>query len=75
MVNMLTLVSETNEYQADPLVAIKEIGQSCSAEFGFPASLYLILKYWDSFEDALPTRWVNGLNHKKRIEDALNAFS
>jgi ADP-ribosylglycohydrolase len=91
--------------EVDPVVAIKEIGQSCSAEFGFPASLYLILSYGDNFEEALiqnayaggdsaargmyvgmvlgayhgfdtlPARWVNGLNHKKRIEDALSAFS
>jgi len=88
----------------EPIVAIKEVGQSCSAEFGFPASIYLILTFEDQFEealiqnayaggdsaargmyvgmilgayhgfDSLPSRWVNGLNHKKRIEDALRAF-
>lgn len=90
--------------EVEPIIAIKEIGQSCSAEYGFPASLYLILKYGDDFEealiqnayaggdsaargmyvgmvlgayhgfDALPPRWVNNLNHKNRIDDALSAF-
>ncbi|MBN2222221.1 MAG: ADP-ribosylglycohydrolase family protein [Vallitaleaceae bacterium] len=36
-----------------PIEAIKEIGQSCSSEYSFPAALYLILKYEDHFEEAL----------------------
>ena len=90
--------------EKEPLEAILNMGQSCSAEYAFPASLYLILRYEDDFEaalvqnayaggdsaargmyigmvlgayhglEALPKRWIEALNHKKRIADALDAF-
>lgn len=32
---------------------IKDIGQSCSSQFAFPSTLYLILKYSDDFMEAM----------------------
>lgn len=88
----------------DSVDAIKEIGQSCPADYSFPASLYIILKYGDHFEEALiqnayaggdsaargmyigmilgayhgyetlPTKWVEGLNHGKQIEEAISSW-
>jgi len=37
----------------DSCEVIKDIGQSCSSQFAFPAALYLILKYPSNFIDAM----------------------
>lgn len=37
----------------DTTEVIKDIGQSCSSQFAFPSTLYLILKYPDDFMEAM----------------------
>ena len=37
----------------DTNTVIKDIGQSCSSQFAFPAAMYLIMKYRDHFQEAL----------------------
>jgi len=39
---------------------IKDIGQSCSSQFAFPASMYLILKYPTQFDEALKQNVLSG---------------
>ncbi len=44
----------------DTVDVIKDIGQSCSSQFAFPASMYLILKYPTDFEGAMKQNVLSG---------------
>lgn len=43
-----------------PVHAITKIGQSCALDYGFPSSLYLILKYQDNYEAAMKANILAG---------------
>ncbi len=44
----------------DTTEVIKDIGQSCSSQFAFPASMYLVLKYPTQFEEAMKQNVLGG---------------
>jgi len=44
----------------DSTDVIKDIGQSCSSQFAFPAALYLVLKYPTQFEEAMKQNVLGG---------------
>jgi len=44
----------------DTTEVIKDIGQSCSSQFAFPASMYLILKYPTHFDEAMKQNVLGG---------------
>jgi len=47
-------ILEANEYLSlSPIEAIGKLGQSCSVKFGFPSTLYLIMKFEDNYKDAM----------------------
>lgn len=39
--------------QDDSVTFVKDIGQSCTSEYAFPAAMYIILKYENQFDEAL----------------------
>ncbi len=44
----------------DTTEVIKDIGQSCSSQFAFPASMYLIIKYATQFDEAMKQNVLGG---------------
>lgn len=44
----------------DTTEVIKDIGQSCSSQFAFPASMYLIIKYATRFDEAMKQNVLGG---------------
>ncbi len=53
----LSIKDRLNE---DTISVIKDIGQSCASPFAVPASLYLILKYADDYEEAMKANVLSG---------------
>lgn len=47
-------IFKATEYLSlSPIEAIEKLGQSCSVKFAFPSTLYLIMKFEDSYKDAM----------------------
>ncbi len=44
----------------DTIEVVKDIGQSCSSQFAFPAAMYIILKYPTNFVDAMKHNVLSG---------------
>ena len=48
------IISKLNKrLTEDTFTVVKDIGQSASSQFSFPAALYLLLKYKDDFQEAM----------------------
>lgn len=49
-----------NRFDDDTTASIVEMGQSCSARYGLPSSLYLIIKYEEDFQAAMKANILAG---------------